>query len=268
MSVDAGRLQAYLTGIASDLERPPRDAALSFAEGKVLPTAARPGRQALADATAIDVMRASDAGAAAVVLRTRTLTPTLTDAGMAQAIDDARALLAGPLVLRRAEQSWAWQPNKLAELLAIKAERGTMTVEVDPDRLARAVEKLAQLVDTGSAEPRVAFRGGKLRITQPGQTGWRLKQSEAVAAITAALRRPRREIALPVQELTPQVTAKTLPSLGIAELVGEGRSSFAGSAAYRITKAGAARFNGVLIRPAASSRSTPSSARWTTAMAL
>jgi vancomycin resistance protein YoaR len=252
LSVDAGRLQSYLTGIAAELERPPRDAALSFAEGKVLPTAARPGRQALADASAIDVMRGLQTlEPQRVVLRTRTLTPALTDADMAPAIADARALLAGPLLLRRAEQSWTWQPNKLAELLAIKAEHGKMIVEVDPDRVARAVEKLAQLVDTGSAEPRVAFRGGKLKITQPGQTGWRLKQPEAVAAIRQALRQPKREIALPVQELTPQVTAKTLPSLGIGELVGEGRSSFEGSADYRITniKAGAARINGVLIPP-------------------
>jgi vancomycin resistance protein YoaR len=252
LSVDAGRLQAYLTGIAAELEQPPRDAALSFAEGKVLPTAARPGRQALADASAIDIMRGLQAlEPQSVVLRTRTLAPALTDAGMAPAIADARALLGGSLVLRRAEQSWTWQPNKLAELLAIKAEHGKMTVEIDPDRVARAVEKLAQLVDTGSAEPRVAFRGGKLKITQPGQTGWRLDQPAAVAAISQALRQPKRELALPVHELTPQVTAKTLPSLGIGELVGEGRSSFDGSADYRITniKAGAARINGVLIPP-------------------
>jgi vancomycin resistance protein YoaR len=252
LSVDAGRLQTYLTGIAAELEQPPRDAALSFAEGKVLPTAARPGRQALADASAIDIMRGLQTlEPQSVVLRTRTLAPALTDAGMAPAIADARALLASPLVLRRAEQSWTWQPNKLAELLAIKAEHGKMTVEIDPDRVARAVEKLAQLVDTGSAEPRVAFRGGKLKITQPGQTGWRLDQPAAMAAISQALRQPKRELALPVHELTPQVTAKTLPSLGIGELVGEGRSSFDGSADYRITniKAGAARINGVLIPP-------------------
>lgn len=252
LSVDAGRLQAYLTSIATELEQPPRDAALSFAEGKVLPTAARPGRQALADASAIDIMRGLQTlEPQSVVLRTRTLAPALTDAGMAPAIADARALLAAPLVLRRADQSWTWQPNKLAELLAVKTERGQMTVEVDPDRVARAVEKLAQLVDTGSAEPRVAFRGGKLKITQPGQTGWQLKQPEAITAISQALRQPKRELALPVQELTPQVTAKTLPGLGIGELVGEGRSSFEGSADYRITniKAGAARINGVLIPP-------------------
>ncbi|HEU5101085.1 MAG TPA: peptidoglycan binding domain-containing protein [Roseiflexaceae bacterium] len=252
LSVDAGRLQAYLTTLAAEVDHPPRDAALSFAEGRVLPTAARPGRQVLADATAIDVMLALQTlEPRQVVLRTRTLTPTLTDVGMAQAIDDARALLSAPLVLRRAEQSWNWPPNKLAELLTLKTEQGRMSVDVDAERLARAVEKLAQLVDSGSAEPRVAFRGGKPRIVEPGQTGWQLKQPEAAAAIVAALRQSKRDIALPVQELTPQVTAKTLPSLGLTELVGEGRSSFAGSAEYRITniKAGAARMNGVLIPP-------------------
>ena len=110
LSVDAGRLQAYLTGIAAELEQPPRDAALSFAEGKVLPTAARPGRQALADASAIDIMRGLQTlEPQSVVLRTRTLAPAITDAGMAPAITDARALLAGPLMLRRAEQSWTWR---------------------------------------------------------------------------------------------------------------------------------------------------------------
>jgi vancomycin resistance protein YoaR len=254
LTVDAGRLQAYLTGISADLEQPPRDAALSIAEGRVLPTPARPGRQALVDATAIDVLRALQTmQPQTVVQRTRTLTPALTDAGIAQAADDARALLNGPLILRRDTQSWTWTPEKIAELLAIKADGGRMTVEVDTDRLTRAVEKLAQLVDSGSVEPRVAFRSGKLKITQPGQTGWRLKQPEAVQAISRALREPRHELALPVEELTPRVTAKTLPSLGIVEVVGEGKSSYAGSAQYRITniKAGANRLNGVLIPPGA-----------------
>jgi vancomycin resistance protein YoaR len=251
-SVDAGRIQAYLTSIGAELEQPPRDAALSIADGKVLPTAGRPGRQVLADATSIDILRALQTlEPQTVVLRTRTLTPTLTDAGIAKAIDDARALLRVPLVMRRDTQSWTWQADKIAELLTIKAGGGRMTVDVDNDRLARAVEKLAQLVDSGSVEPRVAFRNGKLKITQPGQTGWRLDQLKAAAAISQTLRLPKREIALPVEELTPQVTTKTLPSLGVVELVGEGKSSYAGSAEYRITniKAGAQRLNGVLIPP-------------------
>src|SRR4029079_6082182 len=62
---------------------------------------------------------------------------------------------------------------------------------------------------------------------------------------------PARDVELPGEELTPQVTAKKLPSLGVVELVGQGTTSYPGSAQYRITniKAGARRMNGVLIAP-------------------
>jgi vancomycin resistance protein YoaR len=252
LSVDTGKLQAYLSELARSIERPPRDAALSLAAGKVIPTRAQPGRQVLVDATAIDIMRAlQKLTPQNVILRTRTLDPVLGDEGIAQAVQSAQELLKAPLVLKRGPQSWTWEPEKLAELLVLRSANGRMTVAIDHDRLARAVEKLGQLADSPSAEPRVAFRGGKLRITHEGQTGWRLKQPEAVDAISRTLALAQREVELPAEELTPQVTTKTLPGLGIVELVGEGKTSFAGSAAYRITniKAGAVRMNGVLIPP-------------------
>lgn len=266
LKVDAGVLQAYLSSLALALEQAPRDAALSIAEGKVLPTGGQPGRQVLVDATTLDILHALQTlELQTVVLRTRTLEPTLGDAEIVQAIEDARMLLNGPLVLKgpasESEEAgaeiWTWEPNKIAELLSVEAEDGHMVVAVDPERLARAVERLAQLVDSPSVEPRVAFRKGKITITQPGVTGWRLKQPDAAAAISATLllptgtTAPTRTIELPVEALTPQVTAETLPGLGIVEPVGEGKSSFAGSAAYRITniKAGAARLDGVLIAP-------------------
>ena len=252
VSVDQRTLQGYLTNLAGSIEQPSRDAALSIAEGKVLPTPAQPGRQLLADVTAIEVLRALQTlEPQTVVVRTGLLEPPLTDDDIAPAVAQARALLSAPLTLRHGENSWVWEPAKLAELMAVKVENGHMTADVDPARLDKAVAKLAQLVDSGSVEPRLAFRGGKVRIVEQGATGWRIDQSKAATAISETLRLDKREIALPVEELTPQVTAKTLPDLGILELVGEGKSSYAGSAAYRITniKAGAARMNGVLIPP-------------------
>src|SRR5262249_42200308 len=149
------------------------------------------------------------------------------------------------LVLKHGAQTWSWDAEKIASFLAIQAADGRMTVSVDPERLARAIEKLAQLADSPSAEPRVAFRNGKLKITQDGQVGWRINQSQAVGAISAALRQTKREVDLPGEELTPQITVKSLPSLGVTELVSEGKTSYAGSAQYRITniKAGARRMN-------------------------
>ncbi|MEN9936860.1 MAG: hypothetical protein RLZZ387_3439 [Chloroflexota bacterium] len=254
VSVDARALQSYLTRIAAELEGPPQDAALSIAAGKVIPTSAREGRQVLVDETAIDVLRALQTLAPqAVTLRTRALPPALPDERIAGAVADARTMLAMPLTLRQGDRSWTWEPDRIAELLVIQVRDGAMSIDVDQQRIERAVEKLAQVVDSGSVEPRVAFRGGRPQIVEEGRTGLRLKQPETVDAIRAALRTSGHTVELPVEEVTPQITAQTLPDLGISELVAEGKSSFAGSAEYRVTNivAGAARMDGVLIPPGA-----------------
>jgi vancomycin resistance protein YoaR len=254
LTVDARVLQAYLSGIAAELEQPSQDAALSIAAGKVLPTPARQGRQLLVDETAIDVLRALQSlTPRTVVLRTRVLAPALGDEDIAGAVADARLMLAAPLTLRQGERSWTWEVDRVAELLAVVTAGGRMTVDVDQQRVERAVEKLAQVVDSPSVEPQVAFRDGRLRIVGEGHTGLRLKQADAVETLRAALRTREHTLDLPVEEVTPQITAETLPELGITELVAEGLSSFAGSADYRVTniKAGAARMDGVLIPPGA-----------------
>ena len=165
LSVDAATLQAYLAGIGAEVERPPRDAALSIAEGKVLPAPAEPGQQALADATAIDVLRALETlEPQTVFLRTRTLDPRLTDAGIAPAVEEARELLSGPLVLKSEQQTWMWEPSKLAELLAIRSEGGRMTAGIDPERLQRAVEKLAQGGEPSNRSSSPGSRPASVRI--------------------------------------------------------------------------------------------------------
>jgi vancomycin resistance protein YoaR len=252
IAVDSRKMQAYLMKLSPDLELAPRDAALSLAAGKVIPTAAQIGRQLLVDQTSVDVLRAVQSlTPQPVPVRTRTLSPAIDDQAMAPAVGEAQTLLKTRLTLIEGQRSWDWDEERIASMLNVHAEHGAVTVEVDQERLTRQIEKLAQLVDSGSVEPRVAFRDGKLRIVEEGHTGLRLKQSEAADAIVAALRSDTHSVALPTEVVSPQITQKTLPDLGINELVAEGRSSFAGSAAYRVTniEAGATRMNGVLIAP-------------------
>ena len=250
--IDEQILQAYLSIAALEVEQPPRDAALSVAEGKVVPTAARDGRQVLVDDTANDIILSLESlESQTIVMRTRLLDPTIDDTKMAVIADEARELLDTPLTIQQGDRSWTWEPERIASLLDVARDDSEMSVSIDEQRLEAAVEDLAQLVNSPTAEPRVAFNNGALNIVQPGQTGWRLEQSEAVEAIREAIYTGDRTLDLPVDELTPQVTAETLPELGIVEVVGEGKTSFAGSADYRITniKAGSAQLNGVLIAP-------------------
>ncbi|NTW03623.1 MAG: vanomycin resistance protein VanB, partial [Oscillochloris sp.] len=253
--VDQRTLQSYLLHIAPEVEQAPQDAALSIAAAKVVGTPSTPGVQLLIDATANDVLLATQSlQPKNITIRTRSLAPLVGDTALVRAQARASELLQSAIELTRGDQHWIWTPEKLAELLHVEAHDGTINVAIDEDLLRQAVEGLAQLVDTGTAEPRLRFSNGQARIVEEGKPGWRLKQDEARAAIGALLLTTQpttRTLDLPVDQLTPKITAENVGSLGIKELVGEGMSSFAGSAQYRIIniKAGAARMDGVLIAP-------------------
>ena len=255
VALDSGQLQGYLQGLASQVDRAPNNAALSIAAAKVVGTPSTPGQQTLVDATAAEIALAlRTLQPQTLDLQTRPLAPSVGDEALVVAQAQALALLERPLLLTRGPEQWVWGPDKLAELLRILPVADRLEVQVDSAQLTRAVERLAQLVDTGTAEPRLRFVDGKVQIVEEGQPGWRLKPEEAIAAISETLRLSQpttRTLALPVEELKPQITTANLDGLGIKELVGEGRSSFAGSAEYRITniKAGAKRMDGVLIAP-------------------
>lgn len=257
LTVDRKRLQEYLASLAPPLEHPPRDAALSVAGGNVIGTPSTPGRQVLIDESANDILLALQTLVPQkIALRTRTLDPSIGDTALQIAQEQARELLSGPLVLTSGAESWTWEPEKLAELVRVTPDDGQLLVEVDEAKLAQAVEGLAQIVDSGSVEPRLRFENGTLNVMQEGRQGRRLLQVEAVQAISETLHLSRTEartLVLPFEELHPRVDTANLGELGIRELVGEGRSSFAGSAQYRITniKAGAARTDGILIPPEA-----------------
>lgn len=253
--VDRQRLQEYLATVAAPIEYAPSDAALSLAGGHVLGTPGVPGRQVLIDETANDLLLALQTlTPQEVALRTRMLEPTINDAALKVAQEEASKLLSSPLVLTRGEEQWTWEVDKLAELIRVEPVGDALVVRVDPESLTKAVERLAQTLDSSSVEPRLRFEGGVVQIVQDGQQGWRLKQAEATQMLSETLQLSSsapRTLALPFEELYPQVTAENIGTLGIVEPIGVGQSSFAGSAPYRITNiaAGAARMDGILIPP-------------------
>lgn len=253
--IDEPQLQTYLLGIAEEFEYSPRDAELSVAGGVVNGTPGVTGRQVLVDETAHEIVVALQTlTAQEVTIRSRDLPPAIDDQDLQVAQVQAQHLLTPTMVLTHRDQIYRWEPEKLAELVHIDAGDEQLKVEIDQEQLAEAVEGLAQRVDSGSVEPRLGFQDGALQIVAAGREGWRIKQKKAVERIIAALQSTtttRRTVALPIENLYPGITASNLDDLGIVELVAEGKSSFAGSADYRITniKAGAAHLDGVLIAP-------------------
>lgn len=260
--IDMRHLQSYVVHLSTLVEAPPENASLSVAAGKVIGTPATTGVQLLAHETAVDIARSlGHLTPQQRPLRTRQLPPTIGNEALVEAQEQAGEFLDRTLVLTHSARagSWTWEPEHLATLLRIEPVDRQFKVDIDHERLTKEVERLAQLVDSGSVEPRLRFEYGRVHMVQEGHTGWELQQPAAVQAISETLHRqqvpPVTQTAvvlpLPVREVFPHITQETLPDLGIVELVAEGKSSFAGSADYRITniKAGAVRLDGVLIAP-------------------
>lgn len=253
LSVDARRVQDYLATTLDPVQHAPIDGALSTAAGAVATTPSQPGRQLLVDATTLDVLDSlSSLEPRTVALRTRALPPTIGDEGVAVGAAQARQLLQSPLTLKQGGRNWVWEPAKLAEVVRVRRNGQQLVVEPDDEALREATARLAELVDTGSVEPRLQIdASGNLQVIQDGKTGVALRQEDAASAIAVALRDGNSELELPVDELRPRIDSAGLAGLGINALVGEGKTSFVGSAQYRITniKAGATRLHGVLIAP-------------------
>ncbi|NJP04217.1 MAG: vanomycin resistance protein VanB [Chloroflexaceae bacterium] len=253
--INEEQLQRYLQHIALEIEQPPSPPTLQLASGQALGTSGTDGVQLLLDETVDDVLLALQTlEPQDVALRTRTLTPMLSNDSLQEAQAQATLYISSAVVLEHGAQQWVWDSTKLAQLLRIGVNKGAFAVTINNDALIEEVEQLALHIDSGSVEPRLRLVDGALQMIQPGRKGWQLQQDAAVELIAAALHQGdpmTRTVVLPVDEIRPEVTPEMFGDLGIRELVGVGQSSFAGSAEYRITniKAAAERTNGILIAP-------------------
>jgi vancomycin resistance protein YoaR len=252
ISVDEPRIKRYLARLARDLDRAPRDADLRVVQARLETTPAIVGRQLLVDEAAAETLRAIQGlTPATIALRDRPLAPAITDAEVTPVAERVGTLLAAPVTLSLGDRSWTWGPQELADLLQIRRDSGEVSATLDRELLYRRVEPIALEVTKDPKEPRLRFENGALQIVEPGHDGATLDREASVAGLLEALWQPARAIPLAGEVVRPQVRPDNLATLGIQELVAEGKSAFPGSANYRITNivAGARLIDGTLIPP-------------------
>lgn len=257
VSFDQRTMQLYVSRLQPELERPPVDAQLRLEGTTVQTQPAQVGRQVLVDQTVQELTGALRTFTPrTVVVRTRDIPPRLDDAAVAAARSQIEAMLQGPLTLTVERKQYAWSPEEIALMLDIaRVPTGAATdridVALDRYQVERRVRQIADETGRGSVNPRVAWNNGDLKIIRPGKPGARVDEPQARDLIIAAIAGQNRTLALPVREVTPQVTEANLHQLGIKEVVSVGKSDFTGSAEYRIHNIGVGMgiLNGILIAP-------------------
>lgn len=136
-------------------------------------------------------------------------------------------------------------------------EKATKT-SVNEDKIKLYLEDLAKRIDKDPEEARFKMEDNKVTVFSDGEKGLKINLDESQKVITDTLLKitsdgagARNEIELAYDTPASQNQIGDTNSLGITDLIGEGRSNFRGSPKNRIFNidVGAARFNGVLIKP-------------------
>ncbi|MCX6016129.1 MAG: VanW family protein [Chloroflexales bacterium] len=254
--VNAAKLQNYLVQITKEIDQPVQgsDIVIDGQTGAVQAIPAQMGHQLLVEQTMVEILNTiRTAQPLTVTVRTNVLAPSTDDKTLALSVNNAKQFLSAPIAIRYGKQNWVWQRDDLIRFIATnKTARG---IEVIPDvhAIATEVDRMAQYIDTGSVEARVTVGDGRATIVQPSRHGVRLDRAAAVQKISDAFFKTDRVVELPTVEVLPQLSASQIAALRFGDVLSTGRSSFVGSAKYRITNivAGAKHINGVLIAPGA-----------------
>jgi vancomycin resistance protein YoaR len=249
----------YLSQIAQEVNHPLRNATLALGDDlqvEVIPGQA--GREANIEATRQALLlRIGEMGGGEVDLVVRESEPLLTDLSAVQA--RVQRILSAPVTLTAPDLGpWTIEPATLADWLILRPTTGddgntTLSVSLDPGHVTRLAQEISLQVERPPVDAQFWFdleSGTLVPIieSEPGQT---LDVTTTVALIEETANGDQRTVALPLVSVHPALATEDAPSLGIVELIGEGVTSFSGSAASRVQNivVGAAQFDGVLIAP-------------------
>ncbi|MBI4789838.1 MAG: VanW family protein [Chloroflexi bacterium] len=271
---DVNIAQAYLSWLAPQVERPPRDAAVHIEGLRVVATPAQNGRD-LDGAAMLERMRERVLGSTQgdIPLAFRETTPLIADGSAAKA--QAEAILAAPVLMTFNARSWAIDQAALAAMISIHPQSDgdgklRLATTLDRAQLLATVKPLAADINQPARDARFHFNPDTKTLTPivTSQYGQILDPEAAVKQIEQQLmanasRGPgaaspletlkARVVSLPVQVIKPTIAMEDAAKFGIKELASQGVSNFKGSPAGRIQniRTAAAQFDGIVIAPGA-----------------
>lgn len=264
-------LTPYLVDLDDDVVSPVQDASLNFNDSHAQVTPAQSGaRLDLGRLTELVNARLAAASDSPITAPVYHLAPQLDTAPLQAAVKQIDSYVSGPITLsyngtdRDIDQqtiiSWVQVAAKPVhqfldshDLNDLYPPPPAASLGLSPAAVKAYVANLAGGIDQTAQNAGLAMQDGQLQVVSPSRGGVKLDQADAVSQITAALTKTgdARHISLKLTTATPDVNENNLASLGIKELISEGETTFPGSTSARITnvRVGAARFNGVLLKP-------------------
>ncbi len=188
-----------------------------------------------------------------IFLSVKKVTPELTEEKVAGLLLQAKTWLKDlTLTLKYQDNKWQVEPLIWHHWLGVKMQDNIaqvgLLVDLAQDYFAK---EISNNINQSPQDAKFKLENGKVKEFINSQQGRELELVASVDKIEQAIRDNQTSIELVVKIIEPKIVTAATNELGIAEIIGIGRSNFAGSPKNRRfnIKVGASTLNGVLIQP-------------------
>ncbi len=160
------------------------------------------------------------------------------------------ALQRAPLTLTAGDKSFPVSATALGEALTVTRTKTGVGLALDADNLD-ALDTIAKAVEVPVQEGRFQMTDGKVTEFAESRVGKQLDRDATAAALAQRLTAGDKTVAVVLKDVAPVFSSDTASTLGIKELVAQGKTNFGGSPVNRRFNigVGAAKLNGLLIQP-------------------
>lgn len=252
---------------------PVANATLKFNGGQVGVVAAQPGQRLDQGLLILNLeQQLAVMGTAPVAIADYSISPTIGTNVLASTLTQAAAYAAAPITLKIGGTTQSIDSATILSWLDVSTPTRVSDLPLNPlvsfysvplpptvnltlnqTDVGGYVQSLATRLDQPAQDALLAWQNNALAVVKPSQPGEAFDQAKAVQQIVAAAHQPagNRSITIAAATTAADVNETNLASLGITSQISEGKTTFPGSSAARITNVsvGARQFNDVLLKP-------------------
>lgn len=156
-----------------------------------------------------------------------------------------------PLKLSFEDTLWTLKKEDLALMLEFQ-KKENIAVGANPEKFKAWLEANAgEIINILPRNARIEMENGQVTAFAAHQEGRETDWEKTLEAINLALNANEPKVEIMVKTILPQILTESINDLGIKEIIGTGKSNFAGSPANRRhnIKNGASKLSGILIKP-------------------
>ncbi|MEK7189992.1 MAG: VanW family protein, partial [Patescibacteria group bacterium] len=258
--LDEAQAEQFLRDNFSSLEKPGQEAKFDIAASDIEPSGFKidvdqgVGGQVFNYTDSVKQLhwRLTQFDSSTIILNLQTIVPKITSVEAESLKPQVASLLAkGDIILFFNEQQINVPVETWAHWIKLVKKEKQATIDIDEKLMAEDIKLIAPSVNQPMEEAKFAMQNGKVMEFSPGVVGVELNEKKTKLGIVNVLFGNATSTAIAVEKTEPLTQVAGLNEMGIKEIIGIGRSNFAGSPVNRRhnIKVGVQSLNGILIAP-------------------